>query len=110
MKMAEQPGLWEQNDLLGLLASGPQQSSPQGGDPEPARSLAAAPLQSSGPRTQERQPPAASTASEPEAIDSENPESLPSPSGLPQPAPSQSPFPASPPSLAVPAPMLPGGS
>jgi DNA polymerase-3 subunit epsilon len=87
MEMAEQPGLWEQNDLLGLLASGPQQSSSQGGDPEPARSLAAAPLQSSGARTLERQPPAASTASEPEVIDSGNPESLAFPSGLPQPAP-----------------------
>ena len=88
MEMAEQPGLWEQNDLLGLLASGPQQSSPQGGDPEPARSLAAAPpVQTSGARTEERQPTAASTASEPDVIDSENPESPPSPSGLPQAAP-----------------------
>jgi DNA polymerase-3 subunit epsilon len=98
--MAEQPGLWEQNDLLGLLASGPQQSSSQGGDPEPARSLAAAPLQSSGARTQERQPPAASTASEPEAIESENPESPPSPSGLPQPPPQPAPQPIALPSLA----------
>jgi DNA polymerase-3 subunit epsilon len=87
MEMAEQPGLWEQNDLLGLLASGPQQSSPQGGDPEHARSLAAAPLQTNGARTQERQPPAASPASEPEVIDSGNPESPPAPSGLPQAAP-----------------------
>jgi len=87
MEMAEQPGLWEQNDLLGLWASGPQQSSPQGGDPEHARSLAAAPLQTNGARSQERQPPAASTASEPEVIDSGNPESPPSSSGLPQPAP-----------------------
>ncbi len=82
MEMAEQPGLWEQNDLLGLLASGPQQSSPQGGDSEHARSLAVAPLQSRDARTQERQPPATSVASEPEAIDSGNPESLASPSGL----------------------------
>jgi DNA polymerase-3 subunit epsilon len=87
MEMAEQPGLWEQNDLLGLWASGPQQSSPHGGDPEPASSLSAAPLQTSGPRTQGRQPPAPSTAPEPEVIDSGNPESPPFPSGLPQPAP-----------------------
>jgi DNA polymerase-3 subunit epsilon len=87
MEMAEQPGLWEQNDLLGLLVSGPQQSSPQGDDPEHARSLVVAPLQTNGARTQERQPPAASTASEPEVIDSGNPESLASPFGLPQPAP-----------------------
>lgn len=65
--MAEHPGLWEQNDLLGLLASVPQPRSPHGGDPEHARSLAAAPLQSSDARTQERQPPAAGTASEPAA-------------------------------------------
>jgi DNA polymerase-3 subunit epsilon len=87
MEMAEQPGLWEQNDLLGLWASGPQQSSPQGGDPEHARSLAAAPLHTNGARTQGRQPPAPSTASEPEVIASGNPESLAFPSGLPQPAP-----------------------
>jgi DNA polymerase-3 subunit epsilon len=87
MEMAEQPGLWDQNDLLGLWASGPQQSSPQGGDSEHARSLAAAPLHTNGARSQERQPPAASTASEPEVIASGNPESLAFPSGLPQPAP-----------------------
>jgi DNA polymerase-3 subunit epsilon len=87
MEMAEQPGLWEQNDLLGLWASGPQQSSPQGGDPEHARSLAAAPLHTNGARTQEQQPLAASTASEPEVIASGNPESLAFSSGLPQPAP-----------------------
>jgi DNA polymerase III subunit epsilon len=87
MGMAEQPGLWEQNDLLGLWASGPQQSSPQGGDPEHARSLAASPAQTSSVLSLERQPPAASTASEPEVIDSGNPESSAFPSGLPQPAP-----------------------
>jgi len=65
MVMAVQPGLWEQNDLLGLWASGPQQSSPQGGDLEPASSLAVAPpLQSSGARTEEQQPTPVSAASE----------------------------------------------
>ena len=82
MEMAEQPGLWEQNDLLGLLASGPQQRSPQGGDPEPASSLAVVPLQTSGVRIEEQQPTAASSASEPAAIASRTADSLPSPSGL----------------------------
>ena len=81
MEMAEQPGLWEQNDLLGLLASGPQQRSPQDGDPDPSSSLVGGPLQTSGLRIEERQPPAASTASEPAAIASRTAESLPSPSG-----------------------------
>jgi DNA polymerase-3 subunit epsilon len=100
MDMAEQPGLWEQNDLLGLWASGPQQSSPQGGDPEHARSLAASPAQTSSARTLERQPPAASTATGPEVIDSGNSESLASPSGLPQPGPQPAPQPIALPSLA----------
>jgi DNA polymerase-3 subunit epsilon len=91
MEMAAKPGLWEQNDLLGLLALGPQHRSPQDGDPEPASSLMVAPLQTSGRRIEERQPPAANIASEPAAIDSGNPESPPSPSGLtPQPCPKTS--------------------
>jgi len=33
--MADQPGLWEQSDLLGLLGAGPRQTSPQSLDPGP---------------------------------------------------------------------------
>jgi len=90
MVMAVQPGLWEPNDLLGLWASGPQPSSPQGGDPEQASSLAVAPPppQSSSARTEEQQPTPAGAASEPAVIPSSARESLASPSGLtPEPSP-----------------------
>jgi len=87
MEMAEQPGLWEQNDLLGLLASGPQHRSPQDGDPDPSSSLVGGPLQTSGLRIEERQPPPAGPASGPAAIAPGTPESLPSPPPGPQPGP-----------------------
>ena len=91
MEMAEQSGLWEQNDLLGLLASGPQQMSPLSGDPEPAGSPAMDPNQDSGVRIEERQPTPTCAASEPAAIAPGTPESLPSPSGLsPEPSPETS--------------------
>jgi DNA polymerase-3 subunit epsilon len=87
MEMAEQPGLWEQNDLLGLLASGPQQRSPLGGDPDPAGSLAMDPTQASDVRIEQRQPPPADAASEPAAIAPGTPESLPSSRPGPHPGP-----------------------
>ena len=105
MEMAEQPGLWEQNDLLGLLASGPQQTSPQGADPEHASSLAVGQLQTRGSLTEERQPTPARHASESPAITSAVTETLPSPSSLttepsPQPRPQPAPQPIALPSLA----------
>jgi len=80
--MAEQPGLWQQNDLLGLLATAPQLSPPPGADSEPASAPAAAPLQTSGADPQERTPAAASAVSEPPTIAYAPLESGPFPSGL----------------------------
>lgn len=82
MEMAEQPGLWEQNDLLGLWASGPQQRSPQGGDPQQASSLGEAPLPTSAARSEERPVTPPSSAPEPAAATSGTSECLASPPGL----------------------------
>ena len=79
MVMAEQHGLWEQNDLLGLLTPAPSPSPSRGDDSELTGAQALPPLQTSG--AQDGPPIATNAAIEPLAIASGAPEIGQSPSG-----------------------------
>ena len=63
--MAEQPGLWTQNDLLALLATNPQLSPGHGADREPASPASEPPAIASGPSESRPAPAGPQNASQP---------------------------------------------